>query len=55
LARIERTTQFVRRRIRLPDSADTSRIEAKYDNGALAPVTTMSVFPTACMFCQSGT
>jgi hypothetical protein len=33
IARIERTTQFVRRRIRLPDSADTSKIEAKYDNG----------------------
>ncbi len=31
--RVERVRRFVERRIRLPDSADTSRITASYDNG----------------------
>ncbi|KAK9905827.1 hypothetical protein WJX75_007126 [Coccomyxa subellipsoidea] len=33
--RVERTRRFVERRIRLPDSADTSKITAAYDNGVL--------------------
>ncbi|EIE23562.1 HSP20-domain-containing protein [Coccomyxa subellipsoidea C-169] len=33
--RVERTRRFVERRIRLPDSADPSKISAAYDNGVL--------------------
>ena len=33
--RIERRQQFVTRRVRLPESADMSKITAKMDNGTL--------------------
>ena len=33
--RIERRQQFVTRRVRLPESADMSKITAKIDNGTL--------------------
>ncbi|KAL3141824.1 hypothetical protein ABBQ32_004496 [Trebouxia sp. C0010 RCD-2024] len=33
--RIERTCQFVRRTVRMPETADLDQIKAKYDNGVL--------------------
>jgi HSP20 family molecular chaperone IbpA len=32
---VERSSAFVQRRIRLPDSADLSKISAKLENGVL--------------------
>ncbi|CAL8472090.1 g11632 [Coccomyxa elongata] len=37
-SKVERVRRFVERRIRLPDSADTSRITASYDNGVLTVI-----------------
>lgn len=34
--RQERSSQFVRRSLRMPESADLSAVKAKYDNGVLA-------------------
>ena len=35
LCRVERSSTYSQRRVRLPDSADFSRISAKMDNGVL--------------------
>lgn len=32
---MERTCQFVRRTVRMPETADLDQIKAKYDNGVL--------------------
>ena len=33
--RMERSSQFVRRTVRMPETADLDQIKAKYDNGVL--------------------
>lgn len=35
MRRVERSSAFVQRRIRLPDSADMTKISAKLENGVL--------------------
>ena len=32
---MERSTQFIRRTVRMPETADLDQIKAKYDNGVL--------------------
>ena len=32
---MERSSQFVRRTVRMPETADLDQIKAKYDNGVL--------------------
>lgn len=35
MQRVERSSAFVQRRVRLPESADMSKIKAAYNNGTL--------------------
>jgi hypothetical protein len=49
--RVERSSQFVQRRIRLPDSADLQKIQAKMDNGARSPYShgALALLPGTCL------